>query len=69
MDHSASQLTSFSAEQIPFLLRSIDDAFVYGFSINMIIGAFAALISAGLTLWGLRSLKAPVTATHAQVSL
>jgi predicted membrane channel-forming protein YqfA (hemolysin III family) len=69
VDHSASQLTSFSAEQIPFLLHSIDDAFVYGFSINMIIGAFAALISAGFTLWGIRSLRAPAASSHAPVSL
>lgn len=69
VEHSASQLTSFSTEQIPFLLHSIDEAFVYGFSINMIIGAFAALISASLTLWGIRSLRAPVEASHAQVSL
>jgi MFS family permease len=69
VEHSASQLTSFSSEQIPFLLHSIDKAFVYGFSINMIIGAFAAFISASLTLWGIRSLKAPATTTHAQVSL
>lgn len=69
VEHSASQLSSFSAEQIPFLLHSIDEAFVYGFSLNMLLGTLGGLISAGFTLWGVRSLRAPATAAHAQVSL
>lgn len=69
VEHSANQLTSFSTDQIPFLLHSIDEAFVYGFSINMIMGAFAALVSASLTLWGIRSLRASTETSHAHVSL
>jgi EmrB/QacA subfamily drug resistance transporter len=59
VEHSASQLTHFSPDQAPQLLSWIDAAFVRGLSINMMFGTMFALISAGLTLWGMGKLKAP----------
>lgn len=60
VEHSASQLKDFAPDQIPQLLSWIDSAFVHGLSINMIIGTVFAFIAAGLTLWGMGRLKAPV---------
>lgn len=62
VEHTGSQLKDFSADQIPQLLRWIDAAFVHGLSINMMIGTVFALIAAGLTLWGMGRLQAPVQA-------
>ncbi|HBG34841.1 MAG: hypothetical protein A2X70_04675 [Alphaproteobacteria bacterium GWC2_42_16] len=55
VEHSAAQLTTFSSEQVPFLLQWIDQAFVYGFSLNMMFGVLCALIAVGLTIWGVRN--------------
>ena len=60
VEHSASQLKDFAPDQIPQLLSWVDSAFVYGLSINMLFGTAFALIAAGLTLWGMGRLKAPV---------
>lgn len=57
VEHSASQLSTFSSEQIPLLLQWIDQAFVYGFSLNMMFGVVCALISLGLTLWGIKGVE------------
>ena len=67
VEHSASQLTDFAPDQIPQLLRWIDEAFVYGLSLNMMFGTVFALITAGLTLWGISTHKAPATQTKASV--
>lgn len=68
VEHSASQLTSFSPDQIPLLLRWVDDAFVHGLSINMMLGSVFSLGATLLTLWGIVRLKAPVVApSHAPV--
>jgi EmrB/QacA subfamily drug resistance transporter len=70
VEHTASQLKDFSSEQVPQLLEWIDLAFVHGLSMNMIVGTCFALISAGLTLWGIGQLKAPrVTPGHHPVAL
>jgi EmrB/QacA subfamily drug resistance transporter len=70
VEHSASQLKDFSHDQIPQLLSWIDSAFVYGLSINMIIGTVFALIAAGLTLWGMGRLAAPtLEQRHAPVGI
>lgn len=60
VEHSASQLKDFSPDQVPQLLSWIDSAFVQGLSINMAFGTMFALITVGLTLWGMGGLKAPV---------
>lgn len=59
VEHSASQMTSFSSDQIPLFLSWIDAAFVRGLSINMMFGSIFALTAAGLTVWGMTRLKAP----------
>lgn len=57
VEHSASQLKDFPPEQVPQLLRWIDEAFVYGLSLNMMFGAFFALVAAGLAMWGISAHK------------
>lgn len=64
VEHSAAQLKDFPSEQIPQLLNWIDEAFVCGFSLNMIIGTFFALMATGLTIWGLRDLKVSSSQGH-----
>lgn len=54
VEHSTSQLKDFPSEHIPQLLQWVDGAFVYGLSLDMIIGSLLALIATGLTLWGIR---------------
>ncbi len=58
VEHSASQLKDFAPDQVPQLLSWIDEAFVYGLNVNMMIGCVCALIATGLTLWGIGSVKA-----------
>ncbi len=57
VEHSTSQLKDFPLEQVPELLRWIDQAFVYGLSLNMIFGTAFALVAAGLTMWGITAHK------------
>jgi hypothetical protein len=68
VEHSASQLTDFAPNQIQPLLSLIDEAFVYGLSLNMMFGVLFALIALGFTLWGVGNLKASGT-QHAPVSM
>ena len=58
VEHTASQLKDFAPDQVPQLLNWIDEAFVYGLNINMMFGTCCALIAAGLTVWGIGSVKA-----------
>ncbi len=69
VEHSASQLKDFPAEQIPQLLGGVNEAFVYGLSLNMAFGCLCALITTGITLWGIASLKPSSSHGHAPVSL
>lgn len=70
VEHSASQLTNFSPDQIPQLISWIDAAFVRGLSLNMLFGSVFSLISAGLTVWGIAKLKAPTLShSHAPVGI
>jgi len=56
VEHSATQLNDFPSEQVPHLLRSIDEAFAYGLSVNMWFGVLFALIAVALTLWGVKAI-------------
>lgn len=68
VEHSAAQLTNFSPDNIPLFLSWINDAFVRGLSINMMLGSVFALVAAILTLWGIVHLKAPtLQQSHAPV--
>ena len=59
VEHSASQLKDFPPEQIPQLLNWVNEAFVYGLSLNMMFGTLLALIATGLTIKCIGSFKAP----------
>lgn len=52
VDHSALQLRGFPADDIPQLLAWIEQAFIYGLSLNMILGVAFALTAASLIWWG-----------------
>jgi len=67
VEHSASQLKDFAPDQVPQLLSWINEAFVYGLSLNMIFGTCFALAATGLTLWGISSHKTPISQAHAPV--
>ncbi len=71
VEHSASQLKDFPSEKIPQLLQWIDGAFVYGLSLDMMLGSLLALIAAGLTLWGIRkgNLSSHTGHAHAPVGM
>ncbi|MBY0292703.1 MAG: MFS transporter [Alphaproteobacteria bacterium] len=69
VEHSASQLKDFPPEQIPQLLSWIDEAFVYGLSLNMMIGTLLALIATGLTIKFIEGFKANHSQNHAPISL
>ena len=69
VEHSASQLKDFPTEQVPQLLNWIDQAFVHGLSLNMTFGCFFALITTGLTIWGIGTLKAPTSQKHASLTM
>ncbi len=53
VEHTPEQLAGFSSEQIPQFLSWIDEAFIHGLSINMMLGCIFAIIATGLTLWGI----------------
>ncbi len=61
VEHTAAQLKDFPQDQVLSLLSWIDKAFVYGLSINMMFGTLFCLTAAGLTLWGLKNEKEPVS--------
>jgi hypothetical protein len=52
VEHSALQLKGFSPDHIPQLLQWVDSAFIYGLSLNMLLGVAFALSAASLTWWG-----------------
>lgn len=52
VEHSALQLKDFPADAIPQLLEWIDNAFVYGLSLNMMLGTACALAAASFIWWG-----------------
>ncbi len=58
VEHSAKQLEAFPSEQVPSLLSSIDQAFVYGFSVDMLLGTLAAGLIAIIVFWGMRGSQA-----------
>lgn len=58
VEHTAEQLQGFPEQQIPEFIRWIDQAFVYGLSINMAAGCVFAIITTALTLWGIGAIKA-----------
>lgn len=55
VEHTPKQLSAFPTDQIPKLLNWIDQAFVYGFSRNMLWGTFIALLIAAIVHWGMRT--------------
>ncbi|MBS0271929.1 MAG: MFS transporter [Proteobacteria bacterium] len=69
VEHSASQLKGFPSEQIPQLLSWVDQAFVHGLSLNMMFGCLCALAAAGLTVWGIGSMKVTTPQAHAPIAL
>jgi len=69
VEHSASQLQAFPAEQVPQLLTWIDEAFVYGLSLNMMFGCGFALVATGLTIWGIGTFKTPVSIKHVPIAI
>lgn len=69
VEHSSAQLQDFPTQQISQLLHWVDEAFVYGLSLNMMFGCLCALIAAGLTLWGISPIKTSSTQGHAPVTL
>lgn len=54
VEHTPKQLSSFSPDQIPELLNWIDQAFVYGFSKNMLLGTLIAVLVAVIVHWGMK---------------
>lgn len=58
VEHTPKQLVAFSSDQIPVLLRWIDQAFVYGFSLNMLLGTLVAVLVMGTISWGMKVLHA-----------
>lgn len=69
VEHSSVQLQDFPPQQIPQLLHWVDEAFVYGLSLNMMFGCLCALAAAGLTLWGISATKTSSAHGHAPVAL
>lgn len=69
VEHSAAQLQVFPVEQVPQLLNWINEAFVYGLSINMIVGCLSALIATALTIWGIGTFKAPASVKHVPIAI
>ena len=57
VEHSASQLTDFPSDQVPQLLTWVNEAFVYGLSLDMIMGSCFALCTTGLAIWGIKGNK------------
>jgi len=57
VEHSASQLTDFAPNQIQPLLSLIDQSFVYGLNLNMMLGTLFSLIAVGFTFWGIGNVK------------
>ena len=57
VEHSVTQLKDFAPDQIPHLIRWIDESFVYGMSINMMMGCAFSIIAALLTAWGIKSMN------------
>ena len=56
VEHTPDQLATFPQDQIPVFLEWITEAFVHGFSINMMLGTLWAILATGLTLWGIKGL-------------
>ncbi|MEB3701501.1 MFS transporter [Candidatus Bealeia paramacronuclearis] len=56
VEHTPDQLAAFPQDQIPVFLEWITEAFVHGFSINMMLGTLWAILATGLTLWGIKGL-------------
>ena len=56
IEHTPEQLSAFPQEQVPLLLEWVREAYVHGFSINMMLGCLWALIAAGITFWGIKGL-------------
>ncbi|HUX78671.1 MAG TPA: MFS transporter [Alphaproteobacteria bacterium] len=69
VEHSASQLKDFPSEQIPQLLSWINEAFVYGLSLNMMFGCLFALIATGLTIWGIEAFKSSASHKHVPIAI
>ncbi len=69
VEHSASQLKDFPLEQVPLLLKWIDEAFVYGLSLNMMFGCFCGLVATGLTIYGIGAFKISLTQRHAPTAI
>ena len=57
VEHSASQLTDFPSDQVPQLLTWVNEAFVYGLSLDMIMGSCFSLCTTGLAIWGIKGNK------------
>lgn len=45
VEHTSEQLVGFPSEQIPLLLKMIDQSFLYGYSLNLLIGMVLSVIS------------------------
>ncbi len=58
VEHTPEHLQGFPDQQVPEFIRWIDQAFVYGLSINMTAGCIFAVIATGFTLWGIGAIKA-----------
>lgn len=70
VEHSASQLSDFAPDHVPQLLSWIDEAFVYGLNINMMLGTLCAVLATGLTIWGISEQKKSLTASmHAPAGI
>ncbi len=54
VEHSAAQLKDFPVDQVPQLLTWVNEAFVHGLSLNMVIGTGFALCTTGLAVWGIK---------------
>jgi len=63
--HSAEHLKQFPADQIPTLLKLIDQAFLHGFSITLWIGMCLSALAAGIVL---RYLGNPKSISSASIS-
>lgn len=57
IDHTPQHLQDFSNEVVPELLKWIDQAFVYGFSKDMVLGTVASAVIAGAVFWGMKPSK------------
>lgn len=69
VEHTAEQLKDFAPDQVPQLLNWIHEAFVYGLSINMMMGTVFALIAASLTIWGAGKLTHSPSGKHIPVGI